>query len=118
MAIDKAKQKRFFLVCKNRDNYSLWRLMMIGYSAYLPCQLPRIKGPRSEVKAWRGHAADLIKIYAPKKRLTCGHVMRGDDCTKCAEENIRLFEQYKAKWLNDKGMTEEQWRSSWASEKR
>ena len=111
--IDKAKEKRFKLLCtdkKLKHSYAIFRFRLIGNHPYIENPVPRVHGDRDLVKACRAHIADLIIIYAPRVKLSCGHYSRKGYCVKCVEICIDEFETFKAGWLKKKGMTPEQWR--------
>lgn len=111
--IDKAKEKRFKLLCtdkKLKHSYALFRFRLIGNHPYIENPVPRVSGDRDLVKSCRAHVADLIRIYAPRVKLSCGHFSRNGYCIKCVEICIDEFETFKSGWLKKKGMTPEQWR--------
>ncbi len=93
--VNKALRKRFKMLCpKEMRNAYTWALIrLIGYTTHRPVELPKIKGDKELVRAWRLHANDLIKIYAPRVKLPCGHSPRDTHCEKCAEEAIAQFEE-------------------------
>lgn len=110
--INKAKKKRFDLLCTNkefREQFRWWHIQIIGNAPYIENPLPKYNGERDAVKAFKGYAADLIKIYAPRKKLSCGHIGRKEHCVKCADNAIVEFDKFKASWIGNKGYTEKGW---------
>jgi hypothetical protein len=84
--VNKALRKKFLMLAskEQREAYRWFLVRLIGFVAYRSAELPRITGDKELVKAWRMHANDLIKVYAPRVRLTCGHFSRVEYCERCA----------------------------------
>ena len=95
MKLDKAAQKRFRLVCPKElySAYVWWRVYLIGYHHHRGACPPRF--PKTVRSIWRAHARNLISIYAPRRKLACGHMGRDDHCLKCIDEITKDFEKKK-----------------------
>lgn len=85
-SINKAWRKQFLLLCPKEDlaKYKWFLIQLIGMMFYRMPNPPKIRGDSELIRAWHKHADDLIKIYAPKVRLHCGHMSRTEYCERCA----------------------------------
>jgi len=101
LRVNKALRKRFLMLASGEQkNAHTWFLIrLISFDTYKGAHPPKIVGDRELVKAWRAHANDLIKIYAPRVKLPCGHLGRCEHCVKCVELAIAQFEAMKQKRL-------------------
>lgn len=109
--INKALRKRFNLLCPpdKRGDFGWWAFRVIGFAPYRVCGLPpRIKDDDAR-KSMYAHARDLIQHYAPAKRLSCGHRVRGSYCCTCANKRAEAAQLSIDAWLLRKGITKEQW---------
>lgn len=102
--IDKAKRKRFYILCTDKEfkrEFLWWNFRIIGYGPYMDYSPPKCKGDKYLLRAYREHAVDLIKFYAKRIKLKCGHYQRSDYCTICPQLTIKWFEDFKKRRLQN-----------------
>jgi hypothetical protein len=115
--VDKVKRKRFRLLCKGKEfraSFLWWSFKIIGNAPRVENPLPKWKGDRQSMVAYRQHVADLAKIYTPRVKCADGHRSRFEYCTACADNTAAEAQNTIDAWLIKKGITEEQWRQKCA----
>ena len=98
LMVNKALRKKLLKLAskEQRQSYTWFLSRLIGAGPYMGFSMPLIKGDAELVKAWRQHSFDLVKIYAPRRKLKCGHSRRYDYCEICAD----AFADSVQQWLN------------------
>lgn len=98
--INRAIEKKFNALCADKNFRGKWgwfHFLIIANSPYVPNPLPKFSGDRFATVAYREYARQMIRIYAPRKKLDCGHFSRKDHCLECIKLVEQNFEAMKLK---------------------
>ncbi len=116
MKIDKAKQKRFRLLCRDkqfRSDFWWFQFKIVSNTYGIDYKVPKFIGDRMSATAYREYLANLIQVYAPRRICQVGHRTRYDECHICAMENearvMKEFEAIRDRMLAKKRISLDDW---------